>query len=190
MIQGLKGASSSFGIVTNIYANIFKAPESVTTFSYTWDLSISDAVTMLLDFQTEGAKPGLPKQFGGEVRLSRGSSKGRVTFVIFGAWYDDHSKYDAVISLFLNPALLPVITDVRPGSYLDSVILFGERGGLDTGAPDKTDTFYAKSLMTPEGDKGITKTTATTFITYLANDGYSASTVCYLSICVQCTNMR
>ena len=190
--QGLRGASSSLGIVTTIHANTFAAPSSTTIFEYTWDLTASAAASALAAFQTFVQEPGLPQEFAGELVLGAGSAKGRVNFGLTGGWYAPADQYAAVIAPFLAMVPTPQTKKLTVGTYINSVQYLGGLGRLNTtGIPDSTDTFYAKSLMTPTASP-ISAAAGTAFMTYLANQGFGTctvrspffSTVCSAAHCV------
>lgn len=177
LLQGLRGASSSLGIVTSIHANTFAAPSSATVFQYTWDLSASAASSALLAFQTFVQSSNLPLAFAAELVLGAGSSKGRINFGVTGGWYGPANQYAGVIAPLLAVLPTPGWSQVTPGTYIASVTNLGGLGRLNTtGKPDETDTFYAKSLMTP-ANSPISSVASTAFMNYLANQGFGTNTV-------------
>ncbi|KAF9050604.1 glucooligosaccharide oxidase [Panaeolus papilionaceus] len=182
LFWALRGSSSSFGIVTSINANTFAAPSSVTTFSYEWDLSTSQATSATLAFQSYSLASSTPAELGAEIVLAAGSAKGRVWFQIQGAYYGANSNFNNVINPLLNQLPSVQSKTVKARSYIDSVTYFGGIGRLNTtGQPDETDTFYAKSLMTPQGSP-MSQTAVSTFMAYLGNQGFSANTDWFIEI--------
>ena len=121
----------------------------------------------------------IPPQLGAEINLGRGSALGTVYFSLTGGWYGAQKDLKGVLSPLL--ALLPKDPEVslKTGTYLSSVAVLGG-GSLNTTNPDTTDTFYAKSLMTPQNSP-MSKNAINAFIRYLANQGYSSALVrsCY-----------
>jgi len=180
LFQALRGSSSSFGIVTSIRAKTFSAPASSTIFQYTWDLSASSAASAIGAFQTFVLSPSLPQEFGAELVLGVGSSKGRVYFGLTGGWYASADHFGTVIKPFLAALPKPASKKLTVGTYINSVQYLGGLGRLNTtGIPDSHDTFYAKSLMTPEGSP-MSNASRTAFVNYLANQGFKTNTVCAL----------
>ena len=120
----------------------------------------------------------IPQEFAAEIVLSKGSCKGRVNFGLTGGWYAPADQFEAVIAPFLNTLPTPSRKTITPGTYIESV---QNLGGLDrlnmTDIPDTHDTFYAKSIMTPE-KAPMTVKALNTFMSYLADTGYTADTVC------------
>ncbi|KAF9050595.1 glucooligosaccharide oxidase [Panaeolus papilionaceus] len=182
LFWALRGASSSFGIVSSITASTFAVPSSVTTFSYEWDLSAADATTAILAFQTFSLASSTPAQLGIEAVMAKGSAKGRVWFQIVGAYYGANSNFNNVINPLLNTLSKPRSKTITPRSYIDSVKFFGGIGRLDTtGQKDITDTFYAKSLMTPQGSP-MSKAAIAAWMGYLGNQGFSANSNWFIQI--------
>ena len=173
----MRGASSSFGIVTSIQVETFAAPDSVTVFSYSWDLSAADAASAAQQFQNF-AQTNIPQEFGADLNVERGSSSGRVFVELTGGWYAPADQFAAVITPLLNTLPTPSGKMVIPGTYIESVQYLGKLGRLDTsGIADTHDTFYAKSLMTPEASP-MTSTALNAFMSYLGDKGFTADTVC------------
>ena len=173
----MRGASGSFGIVTSIQVETFAAPDSATTFSYSWDLSAADAASATQQFQNF-VQTDIPQEFGAEFVVGRGSSSGRVSLGLTGGWYAPADQFAAVIAPLLNALPTPSGQTVIPGTYIESVQYFGGLNRLNTsGVADIHDTFYAKSLMTPEASP-MTITALNAFMSYLGNTGFTADTVC------------
>ena len=175
--QALRGSSSSFGIVTAIHAATFAAPASTTIFEYNWDLSASSAASATSAFQSFVVNPSLPKEFGVDLVLGAGSSKGRVSVGLTGGWYAPADQFAAVIAPLLAALPQPASHKLTVGTYISSVQYFGGFGRLNTtGIPDTPNTFYAKSLMTPEGSP-MSNASIVAFMNYLANQGFGTNTV-------------
>ncbi|KIM45670.1 Glucooligosaccharide oxidase [Hebeloma cylindrosporum] len=182
LFWGLRGSSSSFGIVTAIHAKTFAAPASSTVFQYNWDLSASSAASAINAFQTFVVSPSLPQEFGAELVLGAGSSKGRVSFGLTGGWYAPANQFAAVIAPLLAALPKPASQKLTVGTYINSVQYLGGLGRLSTiGIPDSHDTFYAKSLMTPEGSP-MSNASNLAFMNYLANQGFGTNTDWFVEI--------
>ena len=175
--QGLRGSSSSFGIVTAIHAKTFAAPASSTAFQYNWDLSASAASSAINCFQTFVLSPSLPQELGAQLVLFAGTSKGRVSFLLTGGWYAPADQFAAVIAPFLATLPQPTSHKLTVGTYIDIVQSIGGLDRLNTsGIPESPNTFYAKSLMTPE-ESPMSNASTTSFANYLANEGFGTNTV-------------
>jgi hypothetical protein len=174
----MRGAGPSFGITTSITVKTFAVPPSVTIFQYTWDLNVTTASSFLNAYQTFSLGQ-IPPQFGSELLLMRGSRQGRVSVTLQGVWYDVAGKFDAVVRpLLMKVDQRPMNQTVEVGRYIDSVAFFGGMGDrLNTSnVPDAFDTFYVKSLLTPESQP-MTRGSCQALIQYLANEGFQAQIV-------------
>ena len=122
----------------------------------------------------------LPAEFGAEFRFNKGSASGKLSVSLFGGWYGpSEAKFNATIKPWLAKVVpKPDVTAITTGSYIDSVNFYGGKGTLNTTAPDNSDTFYVKSLMTPSLSSSAVKA----FTNYLAYQGFHADAVSY-SIC-------
>ena len=182
----MRGAGGSFGIATSIEVTTHPAPPSATVFQYTWDLSVKDATDAVAAFQSF-VETGVPSEFGAYLNLGKGSASGRVVLDLNGGWYGRANDFNATIAPFLSKISTTPKTTLNIGSYINSVTVFGQGTGsqsLNTSAPDKRNTFYAKSLMTPENSP-MSTSAIMAFMNYLAYKGFY-STIVRVSV-VPCT---
>ncbi|KAF6741329.1 glucooligosaccharide oxidase [Ephemerocybe angulata] len=176
----IRGAAGSFGIVTSTQVQTYAAPSSATIFNYNYNLNINAVTTALANFQTY-AVSNIPAQLGLEIVLSKGSSRGTVNLGVTGGWYGAASQLNATLQPFLGPLGNPSWKTVTPGSYLDSAKNLAG-GSLDTSNPlGQHDTFYAKSLVTPQSSP-MSQTALKAFATYISNNGYDANVGWFLQI--------
>jgi len=144
-------------------------------FSYSWDLSAADAASAAQKFQNF-VQTNIPQEFGADFDLGRGSSRGRVSVLVTGGWYAPANQFAAVITPFLNTLPKPSAQTITPGTYIESVQSLGGLGRLNTsGIADTHDTFYAKSIMTPEASP-MTSKALNAFMTYVGDAGFTANT--------------
>jgi hypothetical protein len=171
----MRGSGGSFGITTSIEAKTFPAPPSATVFTYEWTLDVAGTAKGIGAFQSF-VQTNISPQLGGEINLFRGSKAGTVVFSLTGGWYGPAKDLNATIAPLLKQMPSgPKITQ-SPGSYINSVANLAG-GSLDTrSTPDGHDTFYAKSLMTPEASP-MSSAALTAFAHYLANEGFASKTV-------------
>ena len=175
----MRGAGGSFGIATSIEVTTHPAPPSATVFQYTWDLSVKDATDAVAAFQSF-VETGVPPEFGAYLNLFHGSTSGKIGVVLNGGWYGPPKGFNATIAPFLSKISTTPRTTLNVGSYINSVTAFGQGTGvpsLNTSAPAKRDTFYAKSLMTPENSP-MSTSAIMALMNYLAHEGFSSSMVC------------
>lgn len=154
----------------------FPAPPSATVLEYNWELSVVDAINVVEQFQTF-VQTNISAKWGGAIDLQKGTATGRVWVNLSGGWYGPADQLAAVMAPFLSKVPKPSSVSLTPGTYINSVIIFGGLNRLNTtGIPDTHDTFYAKSLMVPEASPMSTGAISE-FISYLGNQGFTADTV-------------
>jgi len=169
LFWAIRGSAGSFGIVTSIEFKTFPVPPSVTVFIYQWTLDVSMATSALSSFQNFVGS-GIPAEFGAEIDVFKGSSTGTVKLELVGGYYGPPGQFQGVIAPYLATMPTPASTSVTPGTYIASVKAFaGGDGNLNSSvAPDTHDTFYAKSIMTPESSP-MTTEAIQAFFTYVVN---------------------
>ncbi|KAJ7241121.1 glucooligosaccharide oxidase [Mycena rebaudengoi] len=172
----IRGASPSFGIVTSIEVQTFPAPPSAIVLKYIWnDLDISTAADSITSFQTFAAM-NVPPELGAELLFTKGSSSGKVNLQLNGAWYGAPELFNATFAPYLNTLPATSSANIFPGSYIDSVVTLASPQGLNTSAaPDESDTFYTKSLMTPSAAP-MSAAAIEAFVTYMTTEGFSSTT--------------
>ncbi|KAJ7497947.1 glucooligosaccharide oxidase [Mycena galericulata] len=181
LFWAIRGASPSFGIVTSIEVQTFPAPASAIVFQYGWDsLDVTAASAAIASFQTFAAS-NIPPEFGAELVFSAGPSKSTVTFGWTGAFYGNASDFNSTVAPYLKTLPTPSWSTITPGSYINSVsVLAGQPLNTST-APEATDTFYTKSLMTPSGSP-MSAAAIKAFVTYMAVQGFSSNTNWFVEI--------
>lgn len=181
--QAMRGSAGSFGITTSVQVKTFPAPSSSTAFEYHWDLNVADATKGISAFQSF-VQTNIPVEFGAEINLGRGSASGRVSLTVTGGWYGPAGKLNATIAPLLSQLPPNPQTTLNVGTYINSVQFFAGSQPLDTTQmPDRHDTFYAKSLMTPQSSP-MSSAAINAFMNYLAYQGFVSTTVCE-SLCAR-----
>ncbi|KAJ7251662.1 hypothetical protein C8J57DRAFT_1665959 [Mycena rebaudengoi] len=172
----IRGASPSFGIVTSIEVQTFPAPPSAIVLKYIWnDLDISTAADNITSFQTF-ATMNVPPELGAELLFTKGSSSGKVNLQLNSAWYGAPELFNATFVPYLDTLPATSSANIFPGSYIDSVVTLASPQGLNTSAaPDESDTFYTKSLMTPSAAP-MSAAAIEAFVTYMTTEGFSSTT--------------
>jgi len=169
LFWAMRGAGPSFAITTSITVKTFPAPPSATVFQYGWNLNPSDAAHVISTFQTF-VQTDLPQEFDAEFVLGKGNSEGTLSIGLTGGWYGPAASFNAVIAPFLGVVPAPSTTTLTVGTYINSVTYLGGKGTLNTTAPDNTDTFYVKSLMTPP----MSDAALLAFMNYTAVPGFTS----------------
>lgn len=157
-------------------ARTFAAPVSGTIFSYSWQLSIDDAASAISAYQEFAVSADIPRELGIQAVLSRGEADSTVGFGLSGGWYGAVDNLDATLQPLLDGiGFAPRSSSRDPGDYLYSAENLAG-GSLDTSAPGGTDTFYAKSLVTPK-DSPISSEAIRAFVSTLATEGFQVDLV-------------
>ncbi|KAF8878851.1 glucooligosaccharide oxidase [Infundibulicybe gibba] len=180
LFWAMRGSAGSFGITTAIEVTTFEAPPSATFYQYTWNMNVQDAANAMAKFQTY-VETNIPPQLGGELVITKGSVRGNVTFALVGAWYGPSAQLNSTLAPYLTSLAPPRNISLQSGTYIESVANIGG-GPLDTtAAPDKNDTFYAKSLMTPEKSP-MSNSALRAFASYMANQGFDSNTNWFVEV--------
>jgi len=158
----------------------FAAPSSVTTFNYGWnDLTASQLSTLIQAYQSYFASTNVSADLGIGLTIGQGSKKGKLWAGISGVWYAANGNFKATISPLLSK--LPAtsyVGDLTQRTYIGSVTQVAQGTPLNVPLPQPKNTFYAKSLMTPQGSP-IPSAAITAFTKYLANQGWNTATVSF-----------
>ncbi|KAJ7216861.1 glucooligosaccharide oxidase [Mycena haematopus] len=177
----LRGAGGSFGIVTTMHFRTHEIPKAATTYRFNWILDVEQSIAVLLAYQNASAQPDLPNELGIRHELRRGLNPGTVNHSLTGTWNGPADQFNAILDRFLKHYPEPVDSHVHNGTYLESLIYHSDKGTLNTTNPDDHDTFYAKSLATPQ-DHLLTEEAITKFVHVVANQGQSTTTGWFIQI--------
>ncbi|KAL0935645.1 glucooligosaccharide oxidase [Colletotrichum truncatum] len=148
LFWALRGAGSSFGIVTEFKFDTFAAPETVTVFKVPVSLKKSTQIVSALVGLQKYAQKTMPQ----ELNLRFVATPDDMHFD--GLYFGDEDKTRDVLEDFLTP--LGVNVDEATINGTDWFGQLQNYGGetLDvTGTESATDTFYASSLITQEVPK-------------------------------------
>jgi hypothetical protein len=171
----MRGAGPSFGITTSITVKTFPEPSITTIYQYNWNMNSSAVAKAISSFQ-KFSQTNIPKEYSAELALFKGKAAGQLQFSFTGGWYGPTDKLNGIIKPYLDTLPEPDSIGSKSGSYIDSLRLLGGLGHLSTQTPDSRNTFYAKSLMTPEASP-ISDTALAAFTDYLANAGFKTNLV-------------
>ncbi|EEB92091.1 hypothetical protein MPER_09451 [Moniliophthora perniciosa FA553] len=146
-----------------------------------FDLDIATASSAFSEFQKYALSPSLPNTFGGELGVLKGNARGRVSLVFLGSFYGDTERYVQVVTPFLD-TLPPWRNDsiVVNGTWID-VVTAGAAGNLTVQGEMPRDTFYAKSLTTPQ-DTLLTEEVMHEMMRYLGEEGFDSDTFWHVEI--------
>ncbi|TDZ16404.1 FAD-linked oxidoreductase sorD [Colletotrichum orbiculare MAFF 240422] len=160
LFWALRGAGSSFGIVTQFKLNTFQAPDVVTVFNLPVALTKQDKIAKMLTAYQKYARDTMPK----ELNMAFKANPDGLSFV--GLYFGDEDETRDVLQSFVDS--LKAGLDLGPATITqtDWIGQLEHYGGdpLDvTGPQSATDTFYASSLVTKE------VSSFTDFAGYLSN---------------------
>ncbi|KAJ7125350.1 glucooligosaccharide oxidase [Mycena epipterygia] len=180
LFWAITGSSSSFGIVTNIVVETFPAPSYAILFEYQWDLDYATAAKVLGDYQDYVNK--IPTELGLAVAWNKGNASGYVSFEFGGSWYGAEGQVESILQPFLDSLPTPNLgVFLGNGTWIDNLATLNG-GPLDTSLrPDTNDTFYVKSLVTPQEDP-MDDTARLQFMKYLATEGFATSLDWFIQI--------
>ncbi|KAL0063991.1 hypothetical protein AAF712_009059 [Marasmius tenuissimus] len=182
LFWAIRGSSASFGIVTSLTMNTFSVPPSGTFFQYVWDMDVEQATHAFTSFQKFATDRTLSNTFGGELGVLKGREKGRVAILLLGSHYGTVGEFNETVDLFLSTQPTPDDMTLTSGTWIE-VLTAGAAGDLNTtGTEMPRDTFYAKSLMTPEDGLLLTEEAMNAMMKYLAEDGYESDTFWHVEI--------
>ncbi|KAK2464790.1 hypothetical protein APHAL10511_003208 [Amanita phalloides] len=171
LFWAMRGAGPSFGITTSIHVKTYPEPKNTTIYNYSWNLRPVDAVRVVSSFQIFVETSDIPKEFTAEIEFYQTKVAGQLSVTLTGGWYGPTNGLNAIIAPYLATVPKPDKIHFQTGSYIDSLRYLGGIGHLSTKkVADTRNTFYAKSLMTPEASPISDKALAA-FTNYLADDG-------------------
>ncbi|KAF7357763.1 FAD-binding domain-containing protein [Mycena venus] len=165
LFWAIRGAASSFGIVTEYTLKTHPVPLSVIRYSYTFsnpDLSADRFAKLLGSYQTWGRTA--PKELGIEANVWQGG-KVEIGGYYMGSLFD----FNRLAGSLLRTTGLPNATYVQERSWLVALTEVNGGSPLSTkGKSDAHDTFFAKSLVVPTASP-LTATALSALATYFAN---------------------
>ena len=171
LFWALRGAGSSYGIVTYFKLATKLAPTVATYYQYNYfSPSIGVKTKAILATQEFGATFA-PKELS--LRLFFNND----TFQVYGVYWGPRTKWEKAIAPLLTR--LPIAGRVPsvPGQelgWLPTLIQLNNGGHLKQPLNyDMHETFFAKSIVTPASDH-LGKATIKNFFTYLATSGKKA----------------
>ncbi|EFP88804.2 uncharacterized protein PGTG_14143 [Puccinia graminis f. sp. tritici CRL 75-36-700-3] len=183
LFWALRGAGSSFGIMTSMKFSTQAAPSQATNYAYDWNFNEAELGDALIKLQTF-CMSNLPAQFGMTVNLRKSSQSGKLMFSFTGAYYGAQSSFSGVVQPFLSQMPTPSGNSVKTSNWITSLQGLAGNQALSTSGVDLTqehDTFYAKSITTPQSAP-MSNSSIRAFSKYLANQGVQSNTVWFVQL--------
>lgn len=171
LFWALRGAGSSYGIVTYFKFATKSAPTVATYFQYQYYSPSIDIKTKTILAMQEFGKAMAPKELALRIFFSND------TFQVYGVYWGPKTKWEKAIAPLLTH--LPIAGRVSsvPGQemeWLPTLVQLNNGGQLTQPLSyNMHDTFFAKSIVTP-GMGHLGEATLKNFFTYLATDGQKA----------------
>lgn len=171
LFWALRGAGSSYGIVTYFKLQTKAAPTTATYYQINYAAPSIDTQTKVILAMQEFGATKAPAELALRIFLNNG------TFQVYGVYWGSRSKWARAIAPLVT--LLPTTgrTFTVPGEemeWLPILVRLNNGGQLEQPLNyDMHETFFAKSIVTPESDH-LKPSTVTNFFTYLATAGQQA----------------
>lgn len=143
-----------------------------------WQLNITEAVQASNRFE-KFLQSDIPPELGLMLFFFSGMPKGSVSFGLTGGWYGNLPDFNATVNPFLAQMPPPDSVIQQTGTFIESLQFAGAGTVLNLNtsvAPDTNDTFYAKSIMTPD-NQTLSMAAWEALMTYLADEGTETSLV-------------
>ncbi|KAK2046227.1 FAD binding domain-containing protein [Colletotrichum somersetense] len=144
LFWAVRGAGSSFGIVTEFKFNTFAAPTVVTWFSVPFTLE-EDRLIAALDALQKYAQGDIPAELNMRAIIAQNST------AFDGLYFGTEAQTRSVLEMFLSPLGIDISgATVTETDWMGQLEHFAGQALDQTGPQSATDTFYASSLMTKE----------------------------------------
>ena len=134
LFWALRGAGSSFGIVTEFEFNTFAAPSKVTPFSIELDWNRDEAINGLKAFQNIATNA--PKELNMQIYLGPGGQ------TVQGAFYGDRNGLNAALKPFLGEVGATISTASTVG-WIKGLEHFSNGQALNQKGPNKQVRVYS-----------------------------------------------
>ncbi|KAF8522606.1 glucooligosaccharide oxidase [Hysterangium stoloniferum] len=175
LFWALRGAGSSFGITTSLMLQTHPMPPTVTSIEMAWNLTADQGSKSIQSFQSFVIS-GIPAKLGAEIVFAKGPARGSITMALRAVYHGPSNEVNLTISPFLSTLPPPGSVLFTTGTWLEILAHMGFLGTLDTSNPDFNDTFYAKSVMTPEASP-MDKRARDAFVKYMSEEGFDTDLV-------------
>jgi len=171
LFWALRGAGSSYGIVTQFKLKTYTAPTVATYYQYNYySPSLTIKTNTILAMQEFGLNFA-PKELA--LRLFHNNE----TFQVYGVYWGPKSQWETAIAPLLSRLPIAGRVPTVPGEemlWLDTLVRLNNGGELPQPLNyDTHETFFAKSIVTPENDL-LDAATLNNFFTYLTTTGQVA----------------
>ncbi|WQF86886.1 Putative berberine/berberine, FAD-binding domain, PCMH-type, FAD-binding, type PCMH, subdomain 2 [Colletotrichum destructivum] len=166
LFWAIRGAGSSFGIITEFKFNTFAAPSVVTWYKVPFNLKKDKLVAALAALQTY-AQGDMPAELNMRAVITSDST------AFDGLYIGTEAQTRSVLKKFLSPLGIDVGgATLTQTNWIGQLEHFAGEDLDQTGPQDASDTFYASSLMT----KAVSQDGFKAFVNYYLNTAQSTYT--------------
>ncbi|SCV73740.1 BQ2448_6170 [Microbotryum intermedium] len=165
LFWALSGAAPNYGIVTAYHFLAHKKPENAVRFKYGYSGASADTMTQAFLAYQKWGKESLPSNLGITYAIHPGGM-----LEISGVYYGTGEAFTQLMAPFEASLPSGVSTSINcTMSWIDSLQALAGSQALSTQGQNDyvSNSFYAKSLMTPDSDQLITEDAAKAYFTYL-----------------------
>lgn len=187
----MRGAGQSYGIVVSFTFATVPAPSNLVVAKYTWNsLSTSQAASMFNVYQTH-VSSAIDSNWGSVMNVFKGPNAGSIKVILQATYIGDQNTFTNMAQPLLSKLPGTSNTNVQSYNWVNGLQALAGNQNLNTqnGAKDYTDTFYAKSIMTPEAAP-VSTSAWNSFANYLANSGYYSDTAWFVQVSTACLRLR
>jgi len=179
----MRGAGPSYGIIVNYTFKTLPAPSNIVIASYEFqNRNAADAASSFNLYQNFTAN-SVNSAWGSVLNVFKGSQSNTMKLSLSATYLGSQSDFTNLIQPLLNNFPSGSYTpSVKSYKWIDAVQTLAGSQSLNTAsAKDYTDTFYAKSVMTPSSQL-VSSDAWTSFANYLANQGSASDTNWFVQV--------
>ncbi|GKT42885.1 FAD-linked oxidoreductase sorD [Colletotrichum spaethianum] len=166
LFWAIRGAGSSFGIVTEFKFNTFAAPSVVTWYKIPFTLKKDKLIDALVALQTY-AQGDMPAELNMRAVITPDST------AFDGLYFGTEAQTRSVLTKFLSPLGIDVGgATITQTDWIGQLEHYAGQELDQTGPQSATDTFYASSLMTKE----VSRSGFQAFVNFYQNTAKSTNT--------------
>ncbi|KAK6542431.1 hypothetical protein TWF694_006387 [Orbilia ellipsospora] len=172
LFWALRGASPSFGVITNFWFKTYEAPENNIAYSYKWKThSVAQAAASFLEIQKFAQNA--PKELGLLIDIWTYDDG----FRLYGAYFGkSQQEFDALFAPLMEKLPKPDKTEVSMKRWIETLVFAAESSTTITvpelGGTKLRTAFYSKNLLR---DAPLSLEELKTFFTFAFNQARTAA---------------
>jgi len=179
----MRGAGPSFGIIVNYTFKTLPTPSNVVIATYKFDNKNAADTASIMSLYQNFTASSVNSAWGSVLNIFKGSQSNTLKISLSATYLGSQSDFTNLIQPLLNKFPSGSYTPtVKSYAWIDAVqALAGSQSINTASAKDYTDTFYAKSIMTPSSQL-VTNDAWNAFTTYLASQGSASNTNWFVQV--------